>query len=89
MMNGKRLLSLFLAFVLLVGVLPPVQAETVDTVYLDPAKGVDTNAGTEDAPVKTLAAAYGKLTQGGTVVFLSDLTWIPLPFSRLVHIRLL
>ena len=75
MMNGKRLLCLFLAFVLLVGVLPPVQAETVDTVYLDPAKGVDTNAGTEDAPVKTLAAAYGKLTQGGTVVFLSDLTW--------------
>ncbi|MBR2309015.1 MAG: hypothetical protein IKA47_00575 [Oscillospiraceae bacterium] len=75
MLKGKRLLSLFLAFVLVVGLLPPVQAAVVDTVYLDPANGADTNAGTEAAPVKTLAAAYGKLTQGGTVVFLSNLTW--------------
>jgi len=75
MMNGKRLLSLFLAVILVVSILPPVQAEATDTVYLDPANGADTNAGTEAAPVKTLAAAYGKLTQGGTVVFLSDLTW--------------
>ena len=75
MMKGKRLLSLFLALALVVGVLPPVQAETEVTVYLDPANGADTNAGTEAAPVKTLAAAYGKLTQGGTVVFLSNLTW--------------
>ena len=75
MKNAKRLLCLFLALVLVAGVLPPVQAEAGDTVYLDPANGADTNAGTETAPVKTLAAAYGKLTQGGTVVFLSDLTW--------------
>ena len=75
MMNGKRLLCLLLALVLVVGLFPTVWAETADTVYLDPSKGVDTNAGTEAAPVKTLAAAYGKLTQGGTIVFLSNLTW--------------
>ena len=75
MKNSKRLLSLFLVFVLVLGLVPQVQAETVDTVYIDPANGVDTNAGTEAAPVKTLAAAYEKLTQGGTVVFLSNLTW--------------
>ena len=51
MLKGKRLLSLFLAFVLVVGLLPPVQAAVVDTVYLDPANGADTNAGTEAAPV--------------------------------------
>ena len=50
-----------------------VWAATTDTVYLDPANGADTNAGTEAAPVKTLAAAYGKLTGAGTIVFLSDL----------------
>ena len=50
-----------------------VWATTTDTVYLDPANGTDTNAGTEAAPVKTLAAAYGKLTGAGTIVFLSDL----------------
>ena len=40
---------------------------------MDPANGVDTNAGTEAAPVETLAKAIGLLTEGGTVVFLSDL----------------
>ena len=76
MMNGKRLLSLFLAVILVVSVLPPVQAEAAVTVYLDPANGADTNTGSESAPVKSLAAAYEKLSQGGgTVVFLSDLTW--------------
>lgn len=74
-MNGKRLLCLFLALILVVGIFPPVKAAAEVTVYIDPANGVDTNAGTEAAPVKTLEAAYGKLTQGGTVVFLSDLTW--------------
>lgn len=75
MKNGKRLLCLFLALILVVGLFPSVRAEATDTVYLDPASGADTNAGTQSAPVKTLEAAYGKLTQGGTVVFLSNLTW--------------
>ena len=51
-----------------------VWATAPDTVYIDPAKGADTNAGTEAAPVKTLAAAYSKLLTGGTIVFLSDLS---------------
>ncbi|MBO5868834.1 MAG: hypothetical protein J6Q54_08005, partial [Oscillospiraceae bacterium] len=36
--------------------------------------GKDSNAGTEDAPVKTLSGAYSKLPQGGTVVFMDDLS---------------
>ena len=75
MKNGKLWLALCLTLVLVVGLCLPMQAEAAGvTVYLDPANGADTNAGTEAAPVKTLEAAYGKLTEGGTVVFLSDLS---------------
>ena len=73
----NRVLSVLLAFVLVLSFVPPVQlfAEEVTTVYLDPVNGADTAAGTETAPVKTLAKAYEKLTAGGTVVFLDTLTW--------------
>ena len=72
---GKIWLGLCLALVLAVGFFLPVQAEAAAaTVYLDPASGLDTNDGTEAAPVQTLEAAYEKLTEGGTVVFLSDLS---------------
>ena len=70
----KRFLCLLLVLCLTVGYMPQVVlAEAPDTVYLDPANGVDTNAGTEAAPVQTLEKAIGLLTEGGTVVFLSDL----------------
>ena len=70
-----RIFSFLLALLLVVPMLQPIGvfAADVTTVYIDPANGVDTNAGTEAAPVKTLAAAYSKLTAGGTIVFLSDL----------------
>lgn len=76
MIHGKRLLCLFLALALVVGIFPTVRAADPVTVYIDPAAGADTNDGfTEAAPVQTLAAAYEKLAAGGTLVFLSDLTW--------------
>ena len=75
--NFRRFFSLILAFALVMSLAQPLSAWAAPaTVYLDPAKGADTNAGTEAAPVKTLAKAYEKLAlSGGTVVFLSDLTW--------------
>ena len=74
----KRFLSFFLACVMVLSLTQPLNAwaTAADTVYIDPANGADTNSGSESAPVKSLAAAYEKLSQGGgTVVFLSDLTW--------------
>ena len=72
-----RFFSILLVCAMVLTFVQPLGAwATADTtVYLDPVNGADTNAGTETAPVKTLEAAYGKLTQGGTIVFLSDLTW--------------
>ena len=74
-MKLHRLFSLLLICAMMLSFVQPLSAwaETVDIIYLDPVGGADTNIGTEAAPVKTLAAAYGKLTKGGTVVFLSDL----------------
>ena len=40
------------------------------TVYVAQTDGLDTNAGTKDAPLKTLDAAFGKLLRGGTIVLL-------------------
>ena len=72
----RRIFSLILALCLVLPLVQPlsVWALAEDTVYLDPAKGADTNPGTEAAPVKTLAAAYQKLLSGGKIVFLSDLS---------------
>lgn len=74
----RRIFCLLLALCLVAPMLTPLraQAEGEATVYLDPAAGADTNSGlTQDAPVKTLAAAYEALTQGGQIVLLSDLSW--------------
>ena len=70
-----RIFSLMLALAIVLSLAQPlcVWAVAADIVYIDPAGGADTNAGTETAPVKTLAGAYGKLLKGGTIVFLSDL----------------
>ena len=74
-MQVHRIFSFLLALAMVLTLAQPlsVWAVAADTVYIDPVDGADTNAGTETAPVKTLAAAYGKLLQGGTIVFLSDL----------------
>lgn len=78
MRNSKiyRIFCFLLALLLAVPMLQPIGAFAADvtTVYIDPANGSDTNAGTEATPVKTLATAYSKLTAGGTIVFLSDLS---------------
>ncbi|MBQ2863405.1 MAG: hypothetical protein IJE84_04445, partial [Clostridia bacterium] len=43
-------------------------------VYLDTKKGADTNDGKSDAsPLKSIEAAYAKLTDGGTLVLMSEL----------------
>ena len=75
--NFRRFFSLILAFALVMSLAQPLSVWAAPTtVYLDPANGADTNAGTEAAPVKTLAKAYEKIAlSGGTVVFLSNLTW--------------
>ena len=73
----KRLISFALTISMLVCMLVlPVGAAQPITVYVDPTYGVDTAAGTEAAPVKTLDAAYGLLANGGgTVVLLGDVTF--------------
>lgn len=45
---------------------------SLPTVYVAQTDGLDTNAGTKDAPLKTLDAAFGKLLRGGTVVLLQN-----------------
>lgn len=69
----RRIFSFVLVLIMVLSQLPASAWAATDTVYIDPVSGTDTNAGTESAPVKTLTAAYGKLTAGGTIVFLSDL----------------
>jgi len=71
-----RIFSFLLACAMVLSLVQPLGAWAIseDTVYIDPTNGADTNAGTEAAPVKTLASAYGKLTQGGKIVFLDDLS---------------
>ena len=74
----KRTLSLLIAMILVISMLPPVgvyAAEPV-TVYLDPVNGDNGNSGTEEAPVKDFEAAYALLqAAGGTVVMLEDVTF--------------
>ncbi|MBO5868443.1 MAG: hypothetical protein J6Q54_06020 [Oscillospiraceae bacterium] len=72
----KRGFSLLLACLLVLSLVPPVQifAESVTVVYVDPVNGNDASDGTEAFPVKSVEAAYKKLTAGGTVVLLDTLT---------------
>ena len=49
--------------------------EAIPTVYLDAVSGQDTNDGlTADTAVKTLDAAYGKLSARGKIVLVTDYT---------------
>lgn len=41
-------------------------------VYVAQTDGLDTNAGTKDAPVKTLEKAFDKIMRGGTIVLLQS-----------------
>lgn len=41
---------------------------TLPTVYVSMYDGLDTNDGSKNSPLRTLAAAYGKLQNGGTIV---------------------
>ena len=41
--------------------------EKITTVYLDQAKGKDSNKGTQDAPVATMEKAFEILEEGGTI----------------------
>ena len=74
----KRFVSLLIAAVMVLSMIPVMSlAAQTRTVYLDPANGLDTNSGlTEDAPVKTVSAAYAALegAEAGKIVFLSTLT---------------
>ena len=74
----KRTLSLLIAIILVISMLPPVgvyAAEPV-TVYLDPVNGDNGSSGAEEAPVKDFEAAYALLqAAGGTVVMLEDVTF--------------
>lgn len=46
-----------------------------DVVYLDVKNGKDTNDGKSDAkPLGSIEAAYGKVSDGGTIVLMSDVT---------------
>jgi len=53
----------------------PAQAAAEQTIYLDPVKGADSNAGTKSAPLKTLAAAANRannLQEPGPVTLVLD-----------------
>ena len=71
----KRFLSLLVAAVLVLSMIPAVSfAAEERTVYVDAKNGNNNNSGlTESAPVKTLANAYSKLSgaAAGRIVFLS------------------
>lgn len=76
-MNIKRILSLFLAMLMLVGAVYVPAASAADTppvVYLSMSAGSDSNTGTSaSAPVKTITKAFEVLAEaykGGTVVLM-------------------
>ena len=73
----KRFLSIFIAVVMVLSMLPVTSfAAETRTVYIDPTNGLDSNNGlSEQAPVKTVTAAYAALTGAdeGRIVFLSTL----------------
>ena len=76
----KRFLSFFIAFIMIVGLLPlhyisNANAEVkASEIYLDSAKGDDNSDGSKDKPVKTFAKAIEKTKDGDTlnVVSLSE-----------------
>ena len=55
------------------------------SIYLDPGHGIDTNTGSETAPLKTFAAAYRRSKSGGAILIARGTTLIEnLPGSVLV-----
>ena len=74
----KRFLSLLIAIVMVLSMVPAVSFATeLRTVYWDPENGLDTNDGlTEEAPVKSVSAAYAALSGAdeGVLVMLGNLT---------------
>lgn len=69
-MKTKRILSAVFALVFVLSTLTFVgfsASAAVAEVYVDQASGNDSNAGTLEAPLKTMAAAYSKIGGEGTV----------------------
>ena len=75
----KRFLSMLLATILVLTMIPAVSFAAEDAViYWDPVSGADTNSGkSEDAPVKSLEAAYAALSGAdvGNIIMLSTATY--------------
>ena len=73
----KRFLSFFIAFIMIVGLLPlhyisNANAEVkASEIYLDSAKGDDNGDGSKDKPVKTFAKALEKTKDGDTLNVIS------------------
>ncbi|WP_198145758.1 hypothetical protein, partial [Gemelliphila asaccharolytica] len=73
----KRFLSFFIAFIMIVGLLPlhyisNANAEVkTSEIYLDSAKGDDNSDGSKDKPVKTFAKALEKTKDGDTLNVIS------------------
>ena len=74
----KRILCVLIAFFMVLSMVPAVSfAAELRTVYWDPENGLDSNSGlTEEAPVKSVAAAYAALSGAdeGVLVMLGNLT---------------
>ena len=74
-MKRKKILALLLALSMLLPLLPVTTfAADVTDIYVNSETGADTAAGTSTAPVKTLAKAYEKVSDGGTIYITSDIT---------------
>ena len=69
----KRFLSLIMAAVLVLSMVPAVSfAADPVTIYIDPKNGSNDNPGTEASPVQNFTTAYQFLQEGGgTVIMLS------------------
>ena len=73
----KRFLSFFIAFIMIVGLLPlhyisNANAEVkASEIYLDSAQGDDNSDGSKDKPVKTFAKALEKTKDGDTLNVIS------------------
>ena len=72
----SRILLVVLALLLVqLGAMEVMAQQSTPTVYLDAVNGLDTNDGaTETTAVKTLDAAYGKLSSKGKIVLVTDYT---------------
>jgi len=69
----KRFLSLLIAFVMVLSMVPAVSfAADEGIIYIDPKNGSNENSGTEAKPVQNFTTAYSLLQEtGGTIIMLS------------------